>query len=381
MSLSVISKYLSVPSSHSGLSRFSKECYTASRKCYKNYIYKIASISFFLGFNLIRGFKDMRVPHTGKFYKSANFLLMKKGKYSRDGRDENCFRELLPAKVKFMSPVPKNINQQKYFDYLNDKNNIIVLGVGSAGTGKTLFACHQAIRELKTGSVNKVILTRPMVAVDDEQMGFLPGDINAKMAPWVRPFMDIFADYYSQKEIDTLVADKVVEISPLAFMRGRTFKHSFIIADEMQNSSPSQMLMLITRIGDNSRMVITGDLQQSDKTVVGLQNGLQDFLNKIIKNENTANTANGIKYIKFSVDDIERSNIVETILRIYKEPQVGAGVGADTGTLQKNILPIQHNNVSVGVVYPGSVPAAAASSHGSADCAIIPKTEMKKFDF
>lgn len=357
----------------------------------RNYIYKIASISFLLGFNLIRGFKDMRVPHTGKFYKSANFLLMKKGKYSRDSRDENCFRELLPAKVKFMSPVPKNINQQKYFDYLNDKTNIIVLGVGSAGTGKTLFACHQAIRELKSGAVNKVILTRPMVAVDDEQMGFLPGDINAKMAPWVRPFMDIFADYYSQKEIDKLVADKVVEISPLAFMRGRTFKHSFIIADEMQNSSPSQMLMLITRIGDNSRMVITGDLQQSDKTVVGLQNGLQDFLNKIIKNENTANTANGIKYIKFSVDDIERSNIVETILRIYKEPPAVVRevvpVTASTAvvvpaTMQKNILPIQHNNVSV--VYPWSVAAAAAaaaSSHGSADCAIIPKTEMKKFDF
>lgn len=208
--------------------------------------------------------------------------------------------------------IPKNINQRYYVDYLNDENNHIVLGIGSAGTGKTMFACYQAINNFNSGVANKIILTRPMVSVDEEDIGFLPGDINAKMAPWVRPFMDIFSEYYSQKELNRMILEKTIEISPLAFMRGRTFKDAFIIADEMQNSSPSQMLMLITRIGDSSRMVITGDLQQSDRTSLGLSNGLNDFFSRL-ENKDTS----GIKYVQFKEGDIERSEIVKTVLKLY----------------------------------------------------------------
>jgi phosphate starvation-inducible PhoH-like protein len=196
-----------------------------------------------------------------------------------------------------------------------------LFAVGPAGTGKTMFACNTAIQELKSGNINKIILTRPVVPVE-EDIGFLPGNINKKMDPWTRPIFDIFLEFFSQKDIDLMVYNNIIEIAPLGYMRGRTFKKAFVIADEMQNSSPNQMLMLTTRIGDGSKMVITGDLKQSDK---GQNSGLSDFINKyklyerVVKaHQNAGKFYNpSIRIVELNNSDIERSPVVVNILDIY----------------------------------------------------------------
>jgi phosphate starvation-inducible PhoH-like protein len=208
---------------------------------------------------------------------------------------------------------PKGYNQQLYVDTLNKPSNKLLFVVGPAGTGKTMFSCLKAAELLKSGEINKVVVTRPIVSVDEE-LGFLPGNIAKKMDPWTRPIFDLFMEYYTKAELDSLVNSNVIEISPLAYMRGRTFKNSFIIADEMQNSSPSQMKMLTTRIGTNSRMVITGDLEQTDRTT---ENGLKDILAKF-NNYKRNHEDSLIKIIEMKNTDIERSEIVRKIIDIYK---------------------------------------------------------------
>jgi len=159
---------------------------------------------------------------------------------------------------------PRTPNQQIYVDALNDPAVPVVFGIGPAGSGKTMFACLAAVNALKSGAVSRIVMTRPVVSVD-EQLGFLPGDIQRKMDPWVRPLFDVLLESsYSQVDIDRMIAHGVIEIAPLGFMRGRTFKHTFVLADELQNSTPSQMMMLLTRIGTGCKMVVTGDVYQSD---------------------------------------------------------------------------------------------------------------------
>lgn len=210
---------------------------------------------------------------------------------------------------------PKGYNQKLYVDTLHKTSNKLLLVTGPAGTGKTMFACLKAVELLKLGEINKVVVTRPIVTADEE-LGFLPGNIAKKMDPWTRPLFDLFLEHYTKTELENLINTNVIEISPLAFMRGRTFKHSFIIADEMQNSSPNQMKMLTTRIGINSRLVITGDLDQSDRTT---DNGLKDILTKINNyKHNHANDDNMIQLISMNDSDIERSAIVRKIIDVYK---------------------------------------------------------------
>jgi len=213
--------------------------------------------------------------------------------------------------------TPKSANQKQYVNYLKSSENKIIFAVGPAGTGKTLFACTHAIQEFKAGNIDKIVITRPTVPVE-EDLGFLPGNINKKMDPWTRPIFDIFLENYSQRDIDAMVHAGTIEISPLAYMRGRTFKKCFIIADEMQNSTPNQMMMLTTRIGLGSRMVITGDLDQSDKFV---DNGLKDFISKynyyISNNNYEKNDINDIKILKLNSSDILRSVVVEKVIKMY----------------------------------------------------------------
>jgi len=211
---------------------------------------------------------------------------------------------------------PRSENQIKYVDYLIDPNITIVGGFGPAGTGKTLFACHAAIGALKGGLVDKIVITRPLIAVDEEELGFLPGSIANKMDPWTRPIFDILGEFYTANQVQTMVKNGVIEISPLAYMRGRTFKRAFIIADEMQNSSPNQMLMMLTRIGEASKLVITGDLKQSDRSGV---NGLVDFIGKLSADQNRYTSAASalIKFVELENVDIQRSEVVARVLDIY----------------------------------------------------------------
>ena len=236
--------------------------------------------------------------------KLGNTLYMKKTSTS-DGRG---------TRMKSLSHMykPKSANQGKYVSFLESKDIDIVFGVGPAGTGKTLFACNAAVGRLRSGLINKIIITRPVVSVE-EDIGFLPGNLVTKMDPWTRPIFDILLEFYSQKEIDLMVHGGIIEISPLAYMRGRTFKHAFIIADEMQNSSPNQMLMLMTRIGEGSKMVITGDLKQSDRSE---ENGLRDVLGKL----KIAGGIEGVGYVELDFEDVERSPIVKRVLGLYENP-------------------------------------------------------------
>ena len=207
--------------------------------------------------------------------------------------------------------IPRNTSQEAYLELLKNPKKHIIFAIGPAGTGKTMLGVQWAIKQLKEGVIDKIVVTRPAVSVDEEH-GFLPGDLNAKMAPWTRPIMDVFAEYYHAKEITTMLEDGVIEISPLAYMRGRTFKNAFIVADEMQNTTPSQMKMLLTRIGEGSRMVVTGDLNQADRP---RENGLLEFCNLY----GQGGDYRMIAMARFETKDIERHPVVKEVLSIYKE--------------------------------------------------------------
>jgi len=162
------------------------------------------------------------------------------------------------------------------------------------------------------GGIQKIVITRPMVSVEDESVGFLPGDMTQKMAPWTRPIFDIFHEYFDPLDVQDMIVKGVIEISPLAYMRGRTFKDAFVIGDETQNSTPSQMKMLMTRLGRGSQMVITGDTHQSDRMV---GNGLVDFRRLF----NNYHNAEYIKFVELGKVDIQRHPAVAEVLGIYGE--------------------------------------------------------------
>lgn len=204
---------------------------------------------------------------------------------------------------------PKNSHQEEYVAMLKNKHKKIVVVTGPAGTGKTLFATEHGIRNFLTGVYEKLIFTRPSVSVD-EDLGYLPGTLEEKMAPWVRPIYDVLYQFVTPKEVTQLMEDKHIEIAPLGFMRGRTFKNTWIVADEMQNSTISQMKMLLTRLGENSRLVITGDLEQYDRA--DIVNGLDDFLNKFRGKRSLSITS-----FEFEKNDIQREEVVKEVLDIY----------------------------------------------------------------
>ena len=204
---------------------------------------------------------------------------------------------------------PKTKSQEIYASTLRSKTKKIIIATGPAGTGKTMFATEYGVRNFLLGKCDKLIFTRPSVSVD-EDLGYLPGTLEEKMAPWVRPIYDILYQFIHPKEVSELIEEKVIEIAPLGYMRGRTFKNSWIVADEMQNSTVSQMKMLLTRLGENSRLVITGDLEQCDN--IKEQNGLDDFLDKF-----RGKRSSSIGSFEFEKDDIQREEVVKEVLDIY----------------------------------------------------------------
>lgn len=219
------------------------------------------------------------------------------------------FQAYLPGKKPCVYLTPRNSHQMEFIEKLQSENTSVVLAIGPAGTGKTLLAVQMGIKLLQANEVDRIVITRPAVSVD-EDIGFLPGTINQKMEPWTRPIFDIFAEYYFAKDIENMLAEGTLEISPLAYMRGRTFKKSYIIADEMQNATSSQTKMLLTRLGQGSKMVVTGDLGQADRLK---NNGLIEFC-ELIKNQPVLKHID-IQY--FDKSDIERHVAVKEILEIY----------------------------------------------------------------
>ena len=221
------------------------------------------------------------------------------------------FQPYLPAKKQRVSITARNANQKLYLTKLYAEHTSIVLAIGPAGTGKTMLAVQHGIKMFQEGKVDKIVVTRPAVSVD-EDLGFLPGTLNEKMAPWTRPIFDVFSEYYQQKDIAKMLEEGVIEISPLAYMRGRTFKNAYIIADECQNTTVNQMKMLLTRLGEGSKMVVTGDLAQADRMS---DNGLIDFCNLLSAKDGLEH----IDIIEFDHKDIERHNAVKEVLAVYGE--------------------------------------------------------------
>jgi len=196
--------------------------------------------------------------------------------------------------------VPRTANQIFYWQKLLITRKPIILSTGPAGCGKTMLACKAAAHKLKMNSVSKIIVTRPAVSADEE-LGFLPGKLEKKMEPWIRPMFEIFEEERVHKQ---------VEIVPLAYMRGRTFKNSFIIADEMQNSTANQMKMVLTRLGEDSKLVVTGDLDQSDLN--SSNNGLNDIIYRVLGKD-----LEYIEYIKMTCEDIQRHPAISEVLNLY----------------------------------------------------------------
>lgn len=216
-----------------------------------------------------------------------------------------------PMRYNRVELLPRNLAQETYIDALTDESNTIVFAMGPAGTGKTMLATQFAIKELQSGNIDRIIITRPAVS-NGEELGALPGDMIAKMAPWTRPLIDVFREYYSIKTIARMLEEEILEICPLGFMRGRTFKNSIVIFDEAQNSLVGQMKMCLTRIGDGTRMFITGDLRQHDR---GFEdNGLRDFINRVDRQR-----VRGISVCRFNPGDVERHPIIEQVLSVYGE--------------------------------------------------------------
>jgi len=239
-----------------------------------------------------------------------------KQKQRVNARNDESQNNLIELKQYFkkhqqVNIVPRSLNQEKYIELLKNPKKYITFAIGPAGTGKTMLGVQMAIKLFKEGVIDKIVITRPAVSVDEEH-GFLPGTLNQKMEPWTKPIMDVFQEYYHTKQIAEMLEEGVIEISPLAYMRGRTFKNAFIVADEMQNATPSQMKMLLTRLGEGSRMVVTGDLAQADRPK---ENGLLQFCELY----GQGGDYRMIAMVRFETKDIERHPVVKEVLSIYKE--------------------------------------------------------------
>ena len=202
--------------------------------------------------------------------------------------------------------TPKTVNQKRYVDAIRART--VTFGIGPAGTGKTYLAMALAVSALSEGAVGRVILTRPAVEAG-ERLGFLPGDMMAKVDPYLRPLYDALYDVLPQTKVERDLETGVIEIAPLAFMRGRTLAHSFVILDEAQNTTSMQMKMFLTRIGEGSKMVVTGDPSQTDLPP-GQRSGLEEAVGLL-------DGVRGIEAIRFTSGDVVRRDLVARIVEAY----------------------------------------------------------------
>jgi|TARA_B110000037_G_scaffold209143_1_gene258003 phosphate starvation-inducible PhoH-like protein len=229
------------------------------------------------------------------------------------GVSKNQEKELLSLfdhktiiKTRRGSIVPKTINQKKYLQAIFD--NDIVFGIGPAGTGKTYLAMAAAVSELLEGNIKRLILSRPAVEAG-ETLGFLPGDLHEKILPYLRPLYDALYDMMDRSDVDKLIEKGVIEIAPLAYMRGRTLSDAFIILDEAQNTTPEQMMMFLTRLGNESKMVITGDITQIDIP--------RSKTSGLLEIRNVLKSLDGINFHTFEAKDVVRHHLVQKIVEAY----------------------------------------------------------------
>ena len=233
--------------------------------------------------------------------------------------------------------APKSINQRRYIESI--ERNDMVFGIGPAGTGKTYLAVAMAVSALINKKVTRIILTRPAVEAG-ERLGFLPGTLQEKVDPYLRPLYDALYEMLDAEKVEKLLERGVIEVAPIAFMRGRTLSDSFIIVDEAQNMTGEQMKMVLTRLGFNSKMVVTGDVTQIDLPA-GKTSGL-------IQASDILRGTEGIRFIYFEDVDVVRHNLVQRIVRAYERynQQIGAGrqltlkLGADTTESQDAAGPV-----------------------------------------
>jgi phosphate starvation-inducible PhoH-like protein len=206
---------------------------------------------------------------------------------------------------------PKSVNQKRYMEAI--EGNDMVFGIGPAGTGKTYLAVAMAVSTLVAKQVNRIILARPAVEAG-ERLGFLPGTLQEKVDPYLRPLYDALYDLLDSEKVDRYLEKNVIEIAPIAFMRGRTLNDSFIILDEAQNTTSEQMKMFVTRMGFNSKCVVTGDITQID-----LPNAKRSGLLEVI---DVLKTVNGISFVHFDESDVVRHHLVQRIVRAYEDHKV-----------------------------------------------------------
>jgi phosphate starvation-inducible PhoH-like protein len=224
----------------------------------------------------------------------------------QSGRQRNFGKKML---------APKSVNQRRYLEAI--ERNDMVFGVGPAGTGKTYLAVAMAVSALMAKQVMRIILTRPAVEAG-ERLGFLPGTLQEKVDPYLRPLYDALYDMLDSDRVEKLLERSVIEVAPIAFMRGRTLNDSFIILDEAQNSTPEQMKMVLTRQGFNSKMVVNGDVTQID--LPGRRSGLLDAL-EVLKG------VEGISFVQFDERDVVRHSLVQRIVKAYERYNETVGAG------------------------------------------------------
>jgi phosphate starvation-inducible PhoH-like protein len=209
--------------------------------------------------------------------------------------------------------IPRTPNQIKYVKSLQNVSKPIVIATGPPGSGKTMLPCQVAAEQFKSGNVQKIVLTRPIVCAG-EDLGYLPGSIENKMDPWTRPMFDILENYFARSRIKQMIDNRTIEISPLAYMRGRTFNNCYIIADEMQNSTKQQMKMVLTRLGEGSQMAITGDTEQCDLPEPELC-GLSELLFRL---DGYSEQLEYIEHIILEAEDIQRHPAVQEVCGVFQ---------------------------------------------------------------
>lgn len=211
--------------------------------------------------------------------------------------------------VNLVHALRLTVNQKHYVSELNNSFRSLIVCTGPAGTGKTAFACRVGVEQLKARDVQQLVITKPLVTVG-EDVGYLPGNMRSKMSPWLESYMDIFKEHYSTNQLEDMMKKEVIKLAPLAYCRGNTYSNSFVICDESQNMTPSQTKLLLTRMGEQSKLVLIGDLDQQDSH--GLS-GLADFLDRFGDKEHEE-----IAKVCLTEDDVCRSSLVKYILTLYK---------------------------------------------------------------